>query len=273
MSGLQSIVVFVIALDDSSRAGALTHALASLGLSSRRISAVDGRRMAPEQLRAHAFPQAGRTLYGAELTPTQVGCVLSHRVVYAEFVESGAPWALILEDDAYPSVDLQDVLRWVPDHEWPRPTVVELFSAGRINLSATSMLSEGGLLFQKLKTFPGFTVAYLINRAAAQRALAHHGRVASRADWPAWAADIDFWRVVPNVVAHGSPGPAATSTMLPLGDVESLWAKAVRWIGLVTGVSYLRLRHHYPGGVRQYYRHAVKPPVLNWLGRFGNPAS
>jgi GR25 family glycosyltransferase involved in LPS biosynthesis len=261
---------YVIALEGSQRLATLEGHLRRLGIRFSRAEAVDGGGLNGEELATLADVQAGKVLYGTQLTSTQVGCSLSHRAVYAAIVAARTPWALVLEDDAYPDEKLEEVLTWVAEQRWFSPTVIELYTDGRINASSTVMSGNGDLRYQKLKTFPGSTVAYLINLAAAERALAHIGPIASRADWPAWAAEVEFWRAIPNVVAHGAPGVEATSTMVSPSDTESRPAKTIRWLGLATGFSYLRLRNHYPGGVRQYYRHAVKPTALYWSSRLSS---
>ena len=260
------LVTLVVALDDSGRVQALERRLADLGISSSRVCAVDGRALSADQLRRAANLRAGRILYGQQLTATQVGCALSHRLAYRLLVDSGAEWALVLEDDARPTDAMLSVIEQLTVLNYGAPVVVELFSEGRVNRSTQAIDLWEGQAVEKLATFPGFTVAYLINRQAAEWALTDEGPIASRADWPPWAVGVDFWRTVPNVVAHGVPG-IDTTTMVQVQVRESPVAKVVRWLQLASGIAYLRLRSHYRHGLRQYYGHAVKPTAVYRLQR------
>lgn len=258
---------FVISLGNSTRVSDLETRLRALGFDVAGVDAIDGRALSDAELRSLAVPGAALHLYGEPLSPSQIGCHLSHREAYRQFANTGDPWALIAEDDAFPLDGLsamKDLLR-----SWTRaaPTVVECFNSGRVNVSQTHITVAEELALDRLVTFPGSTVAYFINRAAALLALEHSAPLISRADWPQWATDVDFWRTRPNVVLHGAPGTTPESTMGTEGQRESRPAKVARWAGLLTGVTYLRLRGHYPGGVSQYYRHAVKPTAVYWVSR------
>lgn len=260
------LVTLIVALEDSSRVQALERRLAELDFAATRVAAIDGRTLSEEQLNREANIRAGRILYGQTLTATQVGCALSHRSAYRDFLNSTAEWALVFEDDARPSVDMRCVVEKLTQMDYSGPVVVEMFNEGRVNSSTQSMPLWEGQAVERLTTFPGFTVAYLINRHAAELALADKGLIASRADWPPWAAHVDFWRTVPSVVAHGDSA-TDTTTMVPNHDQESSVGRVVRWLQLASGIAYLRLRAHYPGGIRQYYGHAVKPTAVYRLQR------
>lgn len=259
--------ILVIAMEDSARVDALEAALESRSLEWARVAAFDGRAISADELAEVADLKAGRLLYGQSLSRTQVGCLLSHRAAYRQFLNGAAEWAIVLEDDAFPGNELQQFLDWLTSWHPDAPTIVECFSEGRINDARESRSIGPGLRLTRLRTYPGFTVAYAINRTAARLALAHEGRVGSRADWPAWAVHVDFWRTRPNLASHGLPGQPLTSTMVPSADSESAAHKAGRWAQLISGVTYTRLREHYPDGLNQYYRHAVLPSALYWRQR------
>jgi hypothetical protein len=259
--------IFVISLKDSDRRRQLESALESLGLSWRRIDAVDGRHIDEIRLRRIAAPSAGRLLYGQPLTPTQIGCFLSHREAYRQFTEASSEWAVVLEDDAYPLDGASEFLEALSNWHPAGATIVEGFTAGRVNGTHDHNVLAPELGVQRLKTFPGFTVAYAINQAAAELALRAGDIVASRADWPPWAVHVDFWRTVPNAFAHGNLNGVTESTMLVETHSETFIQKSCRWVGLLTGMTYLRLRQSYPQGVGQYYKHAVLPSVFYWQGR------
>jgi len=103
---MASFGIYLINLDDSpDRLAALSGALAGLGRSDfHRIPAVDGRKTPaesfPEYDRAGSLREMGRELHGGE-----VACFLSHMAALRAFLDSGADYALVLEDDAAPTPD------------------------------------------------------------------------------------------------------------------------------------------------------------------------
>ncbi len=261
------LAVFVISLRDSDRLRPLESRLRQQGLNWHRVEAVDARGWSQTQLSMVADPEAGRLLYGTALSPPQVGCYLSHREVYRWLLNGSARWAIVLEDDAYPLGDLVALSEGLDKWQIEPPTIVELFNEGRVNESTQHFELRPGLELQKLRTYPGFTVAYAINRSAAKLALAYQGRVASRADWPPWAVNVAFWRTRPNVFGHGAPGHSPESTMSDFMHVEDRHHKFLRWVGLLSGVTYVRVKEHYPDGPSQFFRHAVLPSALYWRTR------
>lgn len=258
---------FVISLENSTRVSDLKARLVSLGFDVADVTATDGRALSDAELKSLAVPQAGSRLYGERLSPAQIGCHLSHREAYRQFAATGGSWALIAEDDSFPLDGLSSVGDLIQTWTVTSPTVVECFNAGRVNPGKTQVTVTEEVSLDRLVTFPGSTVTYFINREAALLALQDSSPVISRADWPQWAADVEFWRTRPNVVLHGAPGTTGESTMTVERRRESRPAKVARWAGLLTGVTYLRLRTYYPGGWGQYYRHAVKPTLTYWVSQ------
>jgi GR25 family glycosyltransferase involved in LPS biosynthesis len=265
---MTNVEVYVISLGDSDRATDLRAYLTAAGVACTSVPAVDGRALSEEELAQVALPRAGTWLYGQALSGTQIGCLLSHRRVYEHFLRGKASWAVVLEDDAYPTGFDQGILSLLGRRSKEAPTILELFSSGRVNRQGSTCSVPGhNLVLERLRTYPGSTVAYAINRAAAQVALDYREDVASRADWPPWAVSVDFWRCVPNLFAHGQPGKVVTSTMMPADQFESFARKVNRWSALLLGITFLRLRKQYPGGAGQYYRHAVAPSLFYWCSR------
>lgn len=72
--------------------------LDDLGIIFERISAIDGNNCSDEQLQFF-----NRTKFSLEckrqLVPGEIGCALSHRLVWQQMVDNQIPYALILEDD------------------------------------------------------------------------------------------------------------------------------------------------------------------------------
>lgn len=63
------------------------------------IKAIDGRSLSDEALHSRFDFKRSRALYGKTMNAGEIGCVLSHRKVYQELLDSEDPYALVLEDD------------------------------------------------------------------------------------------------------------------------------------------------------------------------------
>ena len=261
------MLALIIGLEDSPRVRDLDLRLRALGFDPQGMVAVDGRAMSAREIESVAVVEAGKHLYGIGLSAPQIGCHLSHRAAFKRFVSTNDPWALICEDDAFPLPALSLLRTWIDSCTATNPTIVECFSAGRVNVARQVLRTSADVNIQRLKTFPGFTVAYFINTAAARLALEYDGPVTSRADWPQWATGVNFWRTQPNTVLHGEPGAIQSSTMSLPDSMESRPTKFVRWLSLLSGITFVRLRRYYPGGIRQYYQHAVTPSLHYWLSQ------
>ena len=113
---MQSLETYVINLDGSNdRLEAINARLTDFGISFERISAVDGRPLdlstVADYDEAHAERYMGRSLVGGE-----IGCYHSHLKVAERFLQSGARYALVLEDDALPLCNPVELLeKALPD--------------------------------------------------------------------------------------------------------------------------------------------------------------
>jgi glycosyl transferase family 25 len=75
------------------------------------VNAVDGRRVGPACAASLARRHPGRAL-----SPAEAACAVSHRKAWRKFLRSGAPFALVLEDDVHLGRGLAEVLR----SDWTR---------------------------------------------------------------------------------------------------------------------------------------------------------
>ena len=90
-------LVFVISLkSDEARREKLKERFKNYG-EFRLVEATDGRAMSAKEYYGYALPSL--EAYGRLLSPSEVGCSLSHARAYEEFLKSDAQFALILEDD------------------------------------------------------------------------------------------------------------------------------------------------------------------------------
>lgn len=89
----QAVPVFILSLPDAvARRERVARHHQRLGIAFTVIDGVDGRRLDEAERRAVVAP-------GVSLTPSEIGCNLSHLRAFEEIVASGAPCGVVLEDD------------------------------------------------------------------------------------------------------------------------------------------------------------------------------
>lgn len=97
--------VQLINLDrDTDRLRESTEALSAINLEFTRLPAVYGKDV-PDNHRSETFRLLGRTLY-----PGELGCYASHLRAIDLFLETDAPYGIVLEDDAVPGPDAEQRL-------------------------------------------------------------------------------------------------------------------------------------------------------------------
>src|ERR1700722_12989266 len=93
--------VFVINLETSAdRRTAMAARLDPLQINYSFFKATDGRALKIEAVPAYAQTRR-RLFFGHDLTPGEIGCLLSHRAVYQHIVDNDIERAIILEDDVF----------------------------------------------------------------------------------------------------------------------------------------------------------------------------
>ena len=109
------VQAFVVNLDQSSeRLQAITQQASAVGLNLTRVPGVLGRAVDP-QAEPAVDPTGYAMCHGRRINLNEVGCYLSHLKALQAFLDSGAPYGLILEDDAgLPPgyLELIDALIW-----------------------------------------------------------------------------------------------------------------------------------------------------------------
>lgn len=137
--------------------------------------------------------EAAVLAYGRHLSEGEIACSAIHLNAYRVFLDSKDDWLLVLEDDAELQVPLTFLLEtskhWRDVEAWTGPKVVSLYSPTHIARGCRRRSSLSRLLVA-----PVGTVAYWINRQAAQEAVGSSVRIISSADWPPWSTRVSFWR-------------------------------------------------------------------------------
>ncbi len=135
------------------------------------------------------------------LSPSELGCTLSHLEILAKFMESDNEYALILEDDVIFKNDINfeniDIVLLKSNF---------VFLLGGVDLTLCKNLRGKNFLFsginvlkvnKKFRRFLYYTMGYIVDRKAAERILSYHKDGCKKADdWAGLAEeypDIQFY--------------------------------------------------------------------------------
>src|SRR5476649_2763235 len=106
-----ALPIFVINLDrDTARWESARGQLAALGLPCERVAAVEGARLAPDELARLYSPELNARRFFRPLTPAEIGCYASHLQCAQLILARALPAAVILEDDFVARPDLPALL-------------------------------------------------------------------------------------------------------------------------------------------------------------------
>lgn len=156
------MIAYVINLDgDSERLALISAALGAQGISWERVPAIYGSSLDEQQLTRH------RAAGVVDLTPNEIGCLLSHQRAIDRFLESGAPQALFLEDDMRVAPSAAEALACIEDN---------MAGYSVLKLEATPMgidvarryFRSGRRRLHALRTHNLGTGAYVLDRMAGQ---------------------------------------------------------------------------------------------------------
>lgn len=176
---LAGLPAYLINLDRATdRRARMETRLTALGLPYTRVPGVDGRAEEARLLANTDVPAFERNM-GRKVLIGGIGCYHSHLKVWELFLSTGAPHALVMEDDVVFHDDFLAALRLAlqaPEH-W------DLLKLNRIR--AKIPISQGRLGPYRLMAYLGpntGTGAYLINRATAAKLLPAMRRVTRATD-------------------------------------------------------------------------------------------
>lgn len=117
------------------------------------------------------------------LTLGEIGCALSHLAIYNKIISDDIPYALILEDDAILSPDLDSVLSAIISQIKPdQKRVYLLYKTEKVYSNRVTPLNNDYLLYESRT--PTYTHGYIITNKAARTLLKINSPVLVEAD--AW---------------------------------------------------------------------------------------
>jgi hypothetical protein len=206
--------------------------------------------------------RAAKLFSGAELSPEQVACMLSHEAAICwDGAKATGDWRVILEDDAIVGTDFVAFTKALSTCSLHRPSVISLFSMGRVvrtrRGNIPNQVQELGLT--RLLCAPASAVGYAINNAAIEIVRdARHGKIFTRSDWPSWSGRVDFYLSDPFIVGHQT----GASTMRNLPRSPSGLRRFVRAAAKALAIPFFMSPSSYRGDFSLYVRHAWLPSAL-----------
>jgi glycosyl transferase, family 25 len=261
-----AIPVFVVSLMGSPWRSRISEQLRRSGIAFEFVDAVDGGSLTPTELAQHYDESASIARIGRPMGRNEIGCALSHRLIYGRMLEQRLPSAVILEDDAEIRTDFADIwqrLHRVPDN-------VELLSLcsahGFVNRRPEARIGDFGL--HRAASPLSLTVGYFIRQSAA-KILSEASRVGGVADWPVDHGTVRQYLAIPMPIDHPPrPSPlAGERALLQSGKVGRPPVRVLRALLFLTFLPFV-LGHAKYASIQNYVDRQVSWRLLRHLSPF-----
>ena len=198
--------LFVISLSRATeRRMAIKQRLDVLGLTYQIIDACDGEKMPKSDYASRLNDEFWRINRGRRLSPSEIGCYLSHYGVWQKIVVDKIPHAVILEDDAVLTPDFAEIVR----HLCVAPVAWDMIIFhSKNNYAFDSTVYDIPASNRKLVLYSrriGQAVAYLITVNAAERLVDYCAKIRAPIDWLTaewWHHGLKYYGVYPPVAQH-----------------------------------------------------------------------
>jgi len=171
---------YLINLDRSpDRLAFMANQIKKIGFHLHRISAVDGRELTAEAL-SELIP--AKRIWKAPITPTEVGCFLSHKKCLEAIADGEDQYGLILEDDVSFSkraISLLQETSWIP----VGTDIIKLETQGKKVLLGELIPCAGSQFsVRQLKSTHILAAAYIVSKDGAKRILLEMSKVTAPVD-------------------------------------------------------------------------------------------
>ena len=198
------INVYILGISNQFRGDRLIEFFNKVGVEPRVVFGIDGRINSELIAQKSASKKRITYLMEREMVNSEIATVLGHRLIYEEFLKTENEWALVLEDDSFPTKNFDyNSFSFKP---LSIPLIVNLSGIDQLikefgglpclllDSKNISNLESEFYVYRTLgNTFGAW--AYLINRKAAIIATNNFKSVDSTADWPhAWRDKVSFAR-------------------------------------------------------------------------------
>lgn len=198
---------------------------ASLGLGLTFVPAVDGTALAPEQ-RARVDEEAVRRRYGRPLRAGEIGCYLSHLLVWERLAAGDDACAVVLEDDARLDATFAPAVAAVLAAPVPWD-VVRLTGYFHRPAQRVARLADGRDLVRNERGING-TTAYLVRREGAARLVAYSRTLCHPVDNAmdrTFEHELALLCVRPFAVGHDDGQPSTIQRTAARGGVRGPWTE------------------------------------------------
>lgn len=170
-----------------------------------RIEAVNGKTLTAEQVSAVYSEADNRRHFYRPLSAGEIGCYLSHRRCWQTLIQSGAEYAVILEDDFTLCGDLADSISAIINTNMAIDIVKLCSYQGRERpVKYSTQISGEQHLVVHDKPMSG-CCAYVISRQGAKQLLAHSTKISRPVDTDiqyCWETGVDVVSIKPYPVAQ-----------------------------------------------------------------------
>jgi glycosyl transferase family 25 len=197
------MVIKIITLaPDAAQVQELLQQLAQQGLTASPFIGVDGRKAMPILQPDETIDQARSIrLRLIELTPSEVGCYLSHYRAIKQFYETGAERLCLLEDDVLPEESLAGILAEIEKFP-PEVELIRLMGIKMHRRKKVAQLGPGHWLTRPLKGVCG-TQGYVINREGMRKVIELGATISEPIDKfydHFWDIDLHSYCVEPHLI-------------------------------------------------------------------------
>jgi len=236
--------VFVIGLPESGRRARIADRLRELAIPFRLIDAIDGRKLTAEEMRNCHDETAVLARVGRSMGRGEIGCALSHRMVYRTMREDACPAAVILEEDAEVGEDFAALWRNLGQV----PGTVELlsFHAAHGFIWRRAEFTILDFCLHRAASPLTLTVGYFVRLVAAEK-LSRTPRVEGVADWPVDHGVVRHYLALPMPVGHPPRHSALAEerTLLQEGATASVPFRILRAVLFLSFLPFLWGRSRY----------------------------
>jgi glycosyl transferase family 25 len=203
------VPIFVISLADAaSRRAQIEAQMQRYGLAFEFVDAVNGGALTDEQeVLIDKNWQARRS--GEAMRPSEIGCAMSHALLWKRLYEEGHISAIVLEDDAVLTEDFVDVaLNKIAFPEEHQLIVFHCYANQFGERKSFTAINEKHRLYRPFRRFFG-TCGYYLTNEAAHRLYTAALPIWTQADWPLVIQDeLNARGIEPAIVLHDEQFPS-----------------------------------------------------------------
>ncbi|MCY4305117.1 MAG: glycosyltransferase family 25 protein [Aestuariivita sp.] len=197
----EQIPIFVVSLPDAvQRRASLMAKLEEYELS-YKILGVDCRDGVPQVFEPLLCPKSMVKYYGRHLFPAEVGCALSHHMVYRKIRLEGYEAAIVLEDDAIIAKGFAEFARHQPID--PEIDMLLLCHAhAHVSMKCPKSLNVASMAYILKCKSTVLAVGYLVTKRAVDYFIKNSLPLSMIADWPVDLTEIKTFAAHPQLVSH-----------------------------------------------------------------------